>query len=258
MLHWQRQIEQIAFTQSSNWRPWLHLTIRTSGDTSVSGDVLPASEGTLASVTFEKEGSGFPRLTTTNFTAQLSSFSPLPHLILLYYLLCGIFQPSMTSFSPTSFILGYPVPASFLNTKLLQIFPSCIPPSHLGTMGGSLLRQPTKQHPLWNPVFIHSCHMPQPPQPPGCNQICQWLSHAKKCCCFFNLHTTEVLCSLLCCSDSKDSLQASIVEDFQSPNSISLGCPCFRAIQKHSKNYSFVHVSLGPQRQVTVPEDRLP
>ena len=31
-----------------------------SGDTSVFGDVLPVPEGTLASVTLERQGNGFP------------------------------------------------------------------------------------------------------------------------------------------------------------------------------------------------------
>ena len=54
--------------------------------------------------------------------------------------------------------------------------------------------------------------------------------------CFTICTLREVLSSLLCSSDSKDSLQASIVEGFQSLDSIPLGCPCFRATQKHSEN----------------------
>ena len=92
-------------------------------------------------------------------------------------------------------------------------------------------------------------------QSPGSDQILQGLSHTKM---FRYLHTTEVLSSFLWCSDSKDSLRASIVEDYQFLHTIPLGCPGFRAIQKPSKKYSLVHLSLGPQRQVTVPDDRLP
>ena len=99
------------------------MTIGASGDTSVSGDVLPAPEGTLASVTLKRQGSGFPRL-TADFTIQLSSFS-LPHLILLHSLFCGIFQPSTTSFPPTSHFLSSIVIASLLNAKLLSLlYPS--------------------------------------------------------------------------------------------------------------------------------------
>ena len=157
----------------------------------MSGNVLPTPEGTLAGVTLERQGSGFPKL-TTNVTAQPSSFSPLPHLILSHSLLCGIFQPNMTSFSPTSPFLSYLVPASLLNTNLLQIFPCYIPPSLLGTMGRSSLRQPTQQHPLWNPIFIHSCHMPQPSQSHGCDQIFLMPKCFAIC--------TVLRCSVRCCA----------------------------------------------------------
>ena len=160
------------------------MTFRVSGDKSVSGDVLPVYEGMLASVTLERQGSGFPRL-TANFTAQLDSFSPFPHFILLFSLLCGIFQHCTTSFPPTQ--LSYFVPASLLNTKLHKFFLAL--PLHLIWYHEQVFTEVTnQQHPLGNPVFVHSCHMPHAAtQSRGCNQIFQELSHAKI---FHNLHTT--------------------------------------------------------------------
>ena len=131
------------------------MAFRASGDTSVLGNVLPMPEGTLASVTVERHGSGFPRL-TTNFFTQLSIFSPLPHLILLHSLLCGIFQPN------TSF----PLTSPSLPTLYTSFSPQYQTSSHLFLLYPSILSWYHRQvfaeatkNPLGNPIFNDFCHI---------------------------------------------------------------------------------------------------
>ncbi len=164
----------------------------TSGDTSVSINVLLLSECSLTHTTLVWLICSCTATTVLNTVFHTCPSSPL---ILCHSSLSHILESCPATSPPTTPVLCQQIPPPLINIKLFQIFSDTISPSHSSPMCRVVLRQPTRQYLLGQSVVIHSCQVAQPSQSSRYNYIFQGLLHSKLA---GHLDTADELSPLLC------------------------------------------------------------